>query len=91
MNAKISKKKVKMYDGPSSKAKNSKKKIEKPKGSFDPEFIYKITRKDESKEDGKILKAFILDKFIHLKEKDEQDELSPEHYQYYIHYYNLDR
>lgn len=85
MEAKITKKQVKM--GSKKNPKKQKKKIPHPKGSFDPQFVYEVQLMDGKWKDAKILDIKLLPKF---KAVDKSD-LMPEHYHYYVHFFNLNR
>jgi hypothetical protein len=87
MEAKIAKKKVKL----GSKSKNSKKNTPKlpphPKGSYNPQYVYSVQLPGEIWEDAKILDIQLLPECLEVAEKD----LAPEHYHYYVHFFNLNR
>lgn len=85
--AKIAKKKVKL----GSKSKNNKKNTPKlpphPKGSYNPQYVYSVCLNNGEWQDAKILDIQLLPECRQMPEKD----LAPEHYNYYIHYFSLNR
>lgn len=87
MEAKIAKKKVKL----GSKSKNSKKNTPKlpphPRGSYNPQYVYSVQLENQTWEDAKILDIQRLPNCRDVAEKD----LTPEHYEYYVHFFNLNR
>lgn len=85
MEAKITKKQVKM--GSKKNPKKQKKKIPHPKGSFDPQFVYQVQLVSGAWKDAKVLDIKRLPQF----KKVIQEELMPEHYHYYIHFFNFNR
>lgn len=87
MDAKITKKKVKL----GSHSKGNKKVVPKitphPKGSYNPQFVYNVKLNCGTWEDAKVLHIKLIDKFKNIGET----ELTPEHYQYYMHFINFNR
>ena len=87
MEAKIAKKKVKL----GSKSKNNKKNVPKipphPKGSYNPQYVYSVEFVQGEWEDAKILDIQLLPECRDIPEKD----LAPDHYHYYVHFFNLNR
>ena len=88
MNAKIAKKKVKLGSQTKNNKKAGPKIIPHPAGSYNPQYVYLVHSSTFEKwEDAKILEIELLKKH----EGKSKLELTPEHYRYYIHYFNFNR